>query len=127
MLYADFINWNKYQPKGTIQRQKQHLVYLTDYSSQGVKRLYVLLFENNDHRTVRVGYFLPKVKIKDCNVMIDGKYSFDLPVKNDLRTYVITRIITTCQGNYYAASCLLDYAYIKQYYKMIAITTRAGC
>ena len=119
MLYADFINWNKYQPKGTIQRQKQHLVYLTDHSFQGVKRLYVSLFENNDHRTVRVGYFLPKVKIKD--------WSVDLPVKNDLRTYVITRIITTCQGNYYAASCLLDYAYIKQYYKMIAITTRTGC
>ena len=99
MLYADFINWNKYQPKGTIQRQKQHLVYLTDHSFQGVKRLYVSLFENNDHRTVRVGYFLPKVKIKDYNVIIDGKYFFDLPVKNDLRTYVITRIITTCQGD----------------------------
>ena len=31
--------------------------------------------------------FLVTVKIKDCNVMIDGKNCFDQPVKNDLRTY----------------------------------------
>ena len=30
---------------------------------------------------------LPKVEIKDYNLMIDGKNVFDQPVKNNLRTY----------------------------------------
>ena len=30
--------------------------------------------------------FLPKVKIKDYNLMINRKNFFDQPVKNDLRT-----------------------------------------
>ena len=29
------------------------------------------------------GYFLPKVEIKDSNVIIDGQNLFDRPIKND--------------------------------------------
>ena len=39
------INWNKYQPKVSTERQNQHLDFLTDPSFQGVKRLFVLSFE----------------------------------------------------------------------------------
>ena len=37
-------NWNKYQPKVTIQVQNRYLDYLIDTSSQGVNRLFVLSF-----------------------------------------------------------------------------------
>ena len=65
----------------------QYIDYLIGPSFQGVNRLFVLLFENITDRVVHTGYYLPKIKIKDCNVMIDGQNFFNQPVKNTLRTY----------------------------------------
>ena len=36
---------------------------------------------------VQTEYFLPKVEIKDDNVIIDGRIFFDQPIKNDQITY----------------------------------------
>ena len=38
---------------------------------------------------MHTGYNLPKVEIKNYNVMIDGKNVFDQAVNNDMRTYDI--------------------------------------
>ena len=65
--------------------------------------------------------YLATVEIKDYNVMIDEKNFFDQPFKNNLRTYDNIRNIITGQGNYYTAGCLLDYNYLNNYYKTIAI------
>ena len=80
-------NWNKYQSKATLQTENPYLDYLVDPSFQGEIRLFVLPFEDNTHRTRHTGYFLPKVEIKDYNVLIDGQNFFDQSLKNDLRTY----------------------------------------
>ena len=56
-------------------------------------------------------YFLPKVGIKDYNVMIDGRNVFDQPVKNDLRTYDNIQKILTDPGDDYTNGCLLHYPY----------------
>ena len=56
---------------------------------QGVNRLFVLLFENNAHRTSWTRYFncrILTVDIKDNEVMIDGQNVFDQRVRNDLIT-----------------------------------------
>ena len=53
--------------------------------------------------------------------MIDGKYFFDQPVKNNLMTLENIWKIATGQGDNYATGCLLDYNYFKNYYKTIAI------
>ena len=53
--------------------------------------------------------------------MIDGKTYFDQPITNDKITYESIRKIATGQGNDYTTSCLLDYAYFKNYHKMIVI------
>ena len=53
--------------------------------------------------------------------MIDGKNFFDQPLKNDKITYENIRKIATGQGDDYTTGYLLDYAYFKNYYKMIAI------
>ena len=53
--------------------------------------------------------------------MIDGKNFFDQPVRNDKVTYENIRKIATGQGDDYITDCLLDYAYFKKYYRMIAI------
>ena len=66
-------NWNKYQPKVSPEWQNRYLDFLLDPSFQGLNRLLFLTFENEDDRKVHTRYYLPKVEIKDYNVMIDGK------------------------------------------------------
>ena len=88
---------------------------------RGVNRLFVLLIENEEDRKVSIGYYLPKVEIKEYNVMIDGKNCFDQSFKSSIRTYVNIRKIETGQRDDYPTGCLLDYNYFKEYYKRIAI------
>ena len=64
---------------------------------------------------------LPKVEIKDCIAMIDGKKFFDQPVKNDIKTFDNIQKNARGQGDDYTTGCILDYLYFKEYYKMIAI------
>ena len=66
------INWNKYKPKVSPERQNQYLDFLIDPSFQEVNKLFVLSFQNEEERKVHTEYYLSKVEIKD-NVMIDGK------------------------------------------------------
>ena len=56
-----------------------------------------------DDRTAHTGYFLPRVEIKDHNVMIEVQNFFDQAVKNYLTTYDITRKIGIAQGDDYIA------------------------
>ena len=86
-----------------------------------MNRLFILAFENDDQRTSNRRYYFPNVEIKDYNVMIDGKNFFDQLVKNDKVTYENIRKIAIGQGDEYPTGCLLDYTYLKKYYKMIAI------
>ena len=60
-------------------------------------------------------------KVKDYNVMIDGKTFFDQPINSMTKTYENIRKIATGQGYDYTIGCLLDYTYFKDHYKMIAI------
>ena len=115
------ISWNKYLPKPELLAQNANLNHLIEPSFQGVNRLFVLAFENDDQRISNKRYYIPNVEIKDYNVMIDGKNFFDQPVKNDKVTYENIRKIATGQGDDYTTGCLLDYIYFKNYYKMIAV------
>ena len=115
------INWNKYLAKTTNQAQNRYLYFLIDQSFQGVNRLFVLSFKDDDGRESRKQYNLPTVEIKDYNVMINARNFFDQPVKNDLKTYDNIRKIATGQGDDYTTGCLLDYIYFKKYYKLITI------
>ena len=72
-----------------------------------------------DHKTSFSNYYLPNVEIKYFNVLIDGKSFFDLPVKNEEEAY--DQITEMSRDNGYATGNLLDFAYIKNNYKLIAI------
>ena len=65
----------------------RHLNHLVDPSFQGVNRLLVLSFENEDDRRSHSNYYLPKVEVKDYNVQIDSKNVFDQPINNNFKTY----------------------------------------
>ena len=63
---------------------------------------------NTDKRDSFSLYYVPNVKIKDCNVLIDGKTFSDLPVKNEEGTY--EKIIDMSNNNDYTTGNLLDFA-----------------
>ena len=114
------INRNKYLSKPELLAQSLNLNHLVKPRFQGVNRLFVLAFENDTQRTSAKGYYLPNVEIKDNNIMINRENVFDQPIKNNKVTYVNIRKIATGQGDDYTTGCLLNYQYIKDYYKMIA-------
>ena len=58
-------------------------------------------------------YYVPNARIKDFNVLID------LPVKNEEEAY--EKIIEMSNNNDYTTGNLLDFAYFKENYKLIAI------
>ena len=75
------IKWNKYKSEMSNQTVNNNLTYLIDTTFTNVKRLFGLLFENEDDRTSFSKYYVPKIEIKDFNILIDGKPLFEIPVK----------------------------------------------
>lgn len=57
----------------------------------------MLSFENETGRTGNTGHYLPKVKIKDCNAKIYGRYFFEQPLKSGIKTYENIQSIPTGQ------------------------------
>ena len=103
----------------TNQTKTNHLNYLIDPTFTKVNRLFVLSFENEEDRTSFSKYYVPKVEIKDFNVLIDGKSFFDVPVKNKEEAY--EKIMSISKNNDYTTGNLLDYEYFSKHYKLIAI------
>ena len=98
---------------------------LLDSSCQGVKRLFVLPYNNtagNDQVYVDSykRYFLPRVKIDNYNIEIDGRNFYDQPANNSIKQYDEVRKISTGQGDDYTTGCLLDYSYFRKNYRLIA-------
>ena len=77
------INWNEYLSKPELLAQNPNLNHLVEPIFQGVNRLFVLAFENDNDRTSDEQYYLPTVEIKDYNIMINGENFFDQPIKNN--------------------------------------------
>ena len=115
------INWNKYLSKPELLAQNPNINHLVEPSFQGVNRLFILAFENDDDRTSDDEYYLPTVEIKDYNIVINGENFFDQPIKNNKVRYDNIRKIATGQGDDYTTGCLLDYPYFANTYKMIAV------
>ena len=62
---------------------------------------------------------MPNVKIKDFNVLIDGKSFFDIPINNNEETY--KQIIEMGRNNEYTTGNLLDFEYFSKHCKLIVI------
>ena len=115
------INWNKYLSKPELTRRNPNLNHLVQPSFQGVNRLFVLAFENDEDRIDHEKSYLPTVEIKDYNIMINGENLFDQPIKNKKTTYENIRKIATGQGDDYTTGCLLDYPYCLDTYKVTEV------
>ena len=99
----------------TIQSNNNNLNCLIDPTFTNFNRLVVLSFERIEDNNVKKDcrdsfshYYVPKVQIKDFNVLIDGKSFYDLPIKNGEEAY---EKIIYMSNNDYTTGNLLDFAY----------------
>ena len=90
------IYWNEYKviPNKTVELAAvnyiKYIRELLDSSWQGVKRLFVLAYNNtagNDQVSVDSykKYFLPRVKIDNYNIEIDGTKFYDQPINDSIK------------------------------------------
>ena len=81
------VYWNEYQTKiETRNLDNNNLTrFPLDASFQGVRRLFVLVFDNTDNGVKKVErnsdtqIFLPRVNITNYNALIDGRNFYDQP------------------------------------------------
>ena len=125
------IYWNEYKvtPNKTVEiaavNDVKYIRELLDSSCQGVKRLFVLAYNNtagNDQVSVDSykKYFLPRVKIDNYNIEIDGRNFYDQPINDSIKQYDEIRKISTGKGDDYTTGCLLDFDYFEKNYRIIA-------
>ena len=99
---------------------------LLDASYLGVQRLLILAYNNvkNNENQVNINsfkkYFLPRVKIENYNIEIDGRNSYDQPIDDLIKQYGEVRKVSAGEGDDYTTGCLLDFAYFKENYRLIA-------
>ena len=121
------VYWNSYETKpAKVIEQGKNIYELLNASFQGVKRLFVLAYfiadGGNDEAGIKSNkkYFLPRGEIKNYNVLIDGRNFYDQPINDIIKQYDEIMKVSTGYGDY-ATGCLLDYAYFKDNYRLIAI------
>ena len=96
--------------------EEKYIRVLLDSSYQGVKRLFLLAYNNTEgNNQVSIDsfrkYFLPRVKIENYIIEIDGRNFYDQPINDVIKRYDKVRKISTGQGDDYATGCLLDFSY----------------
>ena len=128
------VYWNSYETKpAKVIEQGKNIYELLNASFQGVKRLFVLAYfiaapagaggNTDDVAGIKYNrkYFLPRGSIKNYNVLIDGRNFYDQPINDLIKQYDEIRKVSTGYGDDYTTGCLLDYAYFKNNYKLIAV------
>ena len=106
------IIWNKYRSQMTTKAINNNLNILIDPTLTNVNRLFVLAYQTANDRQSYSQFYLPRVMVKDFNVIIDKLAFFDLPIKTKEEAY--EKIIDISRNNKYTTGNLLDYDYFKK-------------
>ena len=120
------VYWSKYKVIGNkvveiaAANAEKHTREWLDSSYQGVKRLLVLAYDNiagDDQVPINSfkKYFLPRVKIGNNNIEVDGKKFYDQPIDNSIKQFDEVRKVSTGQGEDYTTGCLLDFAFFEKF------------
>ena len=113
------IEWNKYRSQISTEATNNNLNILIYPTFTNVNRLFVLEYQTADDRQSFYQFYLPKVMVKDFNVIIDKLAFFDFPIKTEEEAY--EKIIDISRNNEYTTGNLLNYGYFKNYCILIAI------
>ena len=101
------IIWNKYKSQMSTEAINNNLYILIDPTFTNVNRLFALAHQTADDRHSYSQFYLPRVMVKDFNVIIDKLAFFDLPIKPEEEAY--EKIIDISRNNEYTTGNLLDY------------------
>ena len=102
------IYWNEYKitPNEIVEidaaNEEKYIRELLDSSCQRVKRLFGLAYNNTAGNSYKK-YFLPRVKIENYNIEIDGRNFYDQPINDSIKQHGEIR-----------TGCLLDFAYFEK-------------
>ena len=104
---------------------ERHIRERRDARYQGVKRLFVLAYNNTaGNNQVSIDsfkkYFLLRVKIENYNTEIDGRNFYDQPINDSINQYDEVGKVSTGQGDDYTTGSLLDFAYFEKKYRLMA-------
>ena len=105
------IEWNKYRSQMSTKAINNNLNNLIDPTFFNVNRLFVLAYQTADDRQSFSQFHLPRVMIKDYNVIIIKLAFFDLPIRTEEEAY--EKIIDITRNNEYTTGNLLDYVTLK--------------
>ena len=82
------IHWNEYKviPE-KIYAENENIRILIDPSWQGINRLFFLAYLNDNTFTAKSNrkYFLPRIKIENYNIEIDGRNFYDQPINDSIK------------------------------------------
>ena len=127
------IYWNEYKviPNRIVEiaaNGEKFVRALLDSSWQGLKRLFVLVYNNTAGNTqVSIDffkkYFLPRFKIENYNIEIDGTNFYDQSINDLIKQYEKIRKLSTGQGDY-TTGCLLDFAHFEKNYRLLGADLR---
>ena len=83
----------------------------------------MIAYGGNDEAGIKRSkkYFLSRGEIENYNVLIDGRNFYDQPINDIIKQYDEVRKVSTGYGDDYTTGCLLDYAYFKDNYRLIAV------
>ena len=103
------VYWNDYQVKmETNDLDNNNLTrFPLDASFRGVRRLFALAFDSTNggdkkvERNSHTKYFLPKVNIKNYNVLIDGRTFYDQSINDMIKQFDRIRKTVTGEGDDY--------------------------
>ena len=109
--------------------KRNNLYELLNASFQCVRRLFFLgyfvaagnIADEEAGTKDNKKYFLPREEVINYIVLIDGRNFYDQPVTDLIKQYDEVRKVSTGQSDDCTTGCLLDYAYIKGNYRLIAI------
>ena len=123
--FKRLVYWNKYKViPNKIYNENYYIRELLNGSYQGLKILFILAYSNADNDLVTANsyrkYFLPRMKIEDYNIEIDGRNFYDQPINDSIKQYDEVRKVSTEQGDDYTTGFLLDFAYFEKKYRLIA-------
>ena len=118
------IYWNEYKVNSKINYAENECIReRLDTSIQGVNRLFVFPYMRGDNFTTENSYskyLLPRLKIDNYNIEIDGRNFYDQAIHDSIKQYDKIRKISTGQGDDYTTGCVLDFAYFNKRYRLIA-------
>ena len=135
------VYWNEYKSKieDVIQLHNNNNFKRTLLNTgiPGINKLFVMGFNDNVQNPVgnppvindsanrvkrnsHTKYFLPRVDIKDYNVLIDGRNFYDQNISNNFKKCKELRKIMIGRGEDYTTGSLLDYDYWKNNCKLIS-------